>query len=65
MTIAQRYVPHEKIVQVVTRDMVMDIRPNAIERAFHLPASDSFISMSYESASRWYREHQEEVGELI
>ena len=65
MAIAQHYVPNEKIVRVVTGEMVLDVRPNAIERAFHLPASDSFVSISYEGASQWYREHKEEADELI
>ena len=55
----------EKIVWVVTREMVLEIRPDVIERAFHLPASDSFISISYEGASSWYREHQDKADELI
>ena len=65
MAIAQHYVPDGKIVQVVIGEMVLDIKLDAIERAFHLPASDSFISMSYEGASQWYREHQEEANKLI
>ena len=65
MFIAQHYVPDEKIVMVITSEMVLDIRLDAIERAFHLPARDSFVSISYEGASQWYREHQEEVDELI
>ena len=59
MAIAQHYVPGEKIVQAVTREMVLDIRPDAIERAFHLLASDSYLSISYEEASRWYKEHRD------
>ena len=52
MAITQHYVPDEKIVRAVTGEMVLDIRPDAIERAFHLPASDSYLSISYEEVSR-------------
>ena len=51
MAIAQHYVPNEKIVQVIIGEMVLEIRLDAIERVFHLLASDSFISMSYEGAN--------------
>ena len=65
MSITQHYVLDEKIVRVVTREMVLDIRPDNIERASNLPSNDSFISISYEGAYQWYREHQEEIDEII
>ena len=61
----QHYVPNEKIVRAVTREMVLDIKPDAIEGAFHLLTSDSFVSISYEGDGQWYREHREEADELI
>ena len=65
MAITQHYVLDEKIVQAITSEMALDIWPDAIERVFHLLVNDLIISISYDGASRWYREHQEEADELI
>ena len=57
MAVAQHYMQDKRIVRAITREMVLEIRPDAIERAFHLPASDSFISISYKGVNWWYRVH--------
>ena len=49
MTLAQHYVPNEKLVRRITREMVLDLRPNNIEKVFHLPTLDSFYGITYES----------------
>ena len=65
MAIAQNYVPDEKIVWAIIGEMVLDIKPHAIQRAYHLLASDSYLSISYKDASRWYKEHRDQADETI
>ena len=65
MALAQHFVPEERVVKSVTGEVVFDLRPNNIERVFHLPREDRFIKLSYETVERWYREHQQEVIDII
>ena len=65
MTITQHYVLDEQIVKRLIGEMVLDLRPDNIEKVFHLPTSSSFCNISYEKARRWYTEHQAEVDKII
>ena len=58
MTLAQHFIPEERVVKSVTEEVVLDLQPNNIERVFHLPRVDQFIRLSYETIERWYREYQ-------
>lgn len=49
----------------LTRDVVLELRPDNIEKVFHLPQSDNYYSITYEKVGRWYKEHKIEVEELI
>ena len=60
-TLTQHFFLEERVVKSVSREVVLDLQPNNIERVFHLPRVDQFIRLSYEVAKRWYREHQKEV----
>ena len=57
ITLSQHFVPNERVVKSITGEVVLDIRPNNIERFFHLPRADQFIRLSYEAAKRWYKDH--------
>ena len=50
MVITHHYVLDDKIIRVVKGEVVLDLTPNSIERAFHLLTSDYFQYMSYDSA---------------
>lgn len=58
MTLAQHFVLEERVVKRTTGEVVLDLRPDNIQRVFHLPRADQFIRLIYEEAERWYREHQ-------
>ena len=55
--LSQHFVPKKRVIKSVTGKVVLDLRPNNIERVFHLPREDQFIRISYETTERWYREH--------
>ena len=61
MTLSQHFVPEERVVKSVSGDVVLDLRPDNIERVFHLPRADQFIKLSYETAERWYKDHHQEA----
>lgn len=65
MTLAQHFVPEERVVKSVTSEVVLDLRPDNIERVLHLPRVDQFIKLTYEEAKRWYREHLKEATKII
>ena len=65
MTLAQHYVPDERIVQSVTSELILDLEPKKIEKVFHLLALDSYYGISYESVDRWYRQNKEEANERV
>ena len=37
MALSQHFVPKERVVKSVTKEVVLDLRPHNIERVFHLP----------------------------
>ena len=43
MTLAHYYVPIEKVVKSVTGEIVLDIRPQNIEKVIHLPRVDQYL----------------------
>lgn len=57
MTLAQHFILEERVVKNVTGEVVLDLRPNNIERVFHLLRVDQFIRLTYEEAERWYKEY--------
>ena len=65
MTLAQHFIPKERVVKSVIGEVVLDLQPNNIQRDFHLPRANQFIRLSYEVVERWYREHQKEVTNII
>lgn len=65
MILAQHYVPDEKVVKSMTREIVLDLRPQYIEKVFHLRREDQYLQISYEGVNRWYMENEKEVKELV
>ena len=65
MTLSQHFVPGERVVKSVSREVVLDLRPDNIERVFHFPRADQFIRLSYEIAERWYKDHHQEAIDII
>ena len=57
MTLAQHFLPNERVVKSVTWEDVLDLWPDNIERVFHLPRVDQFIRLTYEIVEMWYREN--------
>ena len=43
MTLAYHYMPKEKVIKSVTRDIVMDLRLCNIEKVFHLSWIDQYL----------------------
>ena len=65
MTLSQHFVPNERVVKSITGEVVLDRRPDNIERVFHLPRNDQFIRLSYKASERWYNDHhQEDIGNI-
>ena len=60
MTLVENYVPKEKVVKSVTREIVLDLRPQNIKKVFHLSWEDHYLHISFEGAYRWYRENEVE-----
>ena len=52
MTLSRHFVPDERVVKSVSGEVVLDLRPDNIERVFHLPRADQFIRLSYETTER-------------
>ena len=65
MTLSQHFVPDERVVKSISGEVVLDLRPDDIERVFHLPRANQFIRLSYETAKRWYKDHHQEVIDTI
>ena len=65
MTLSQHFVPDERVVKSVSGEVVLDLRPDNIERVFHLPRADQFLRLSYEIAERWYKDHHQEAIDII
>ena len=53
------------MIKSVTGEVFLDLRPDNIERFFHLPRADQFIRISYEVAERWYKDHHQEAINII
>ena len=65
MTLAQHFVLKERVVKIMNGEVVLELKPNNIERVFHLPRANQFIKLTYEAAKRWYREHLKEATDII
>ena len=65
MTLSQHFVPDERVVKSVSGEVVLDLRPDNIERVFHFLRADQFIRISYETTERWYKDHQQEAIDII
>lgn len=40
MTLAENYVPKEKVVKCITREIVLELGPRNIKKIFHLPRAN-------------------------
>ena len=65
MTVSRHFVPDERVVKSISGEVVLDLRPDNIERVFHLPRADQFIRLSYETIERWYKDHHQEAIDII
>ena len=54
MTLTQHYALDERLERSVIGELVFDLRLENIEKIFHLPPSDYFYSITYESVDRCY-----------
>lgn len=52
MALAENYVSEERVVKRITREIILDLRPNNIEKLFHLPRVDQYIRLTYHQAER-------------
>ena len=57
--------PKEKIINNVTREILVEIRIDNIERVFHLPVIDQYQNITYDMIEKWYREHEWEENDLV
>ncbi len=65
MALAQNYVSNERVVKSITGEIVLDIRPNKIERIFHLSILDDYYGVLNDIFDRCYIEHREETNDII
>ena len=65
MTLAHHYVLEEKAVKSVTREIVLGLKPQNIEKVFHLPKVDQYLQITYDSANIWYKENEIEARKLV
>ena len=65
MTLAQHFVPGERVVKSVIGEIIFDLWPNNIEKIFHLLREDQFIRLTYEATKWWYREHLIQASKII
>lgn len=64
MTFTQHYVVDERLVRSVMGELVLDLRLDNIEKAFHLLPSDQLYNISYETMDQWYRENRAHAEEF-
>ena len=65
MMLAERYFLEERVIKSITREIILDLQSNNIEKVFHLPRVDQFIKLTYHPVERWYREHVDEASKIM
>ncbi len=55
MALAQHYMLKEKVAKSVTKEIVLDIQLDNIEKVFHLPFIHQYQKITYNLAKKWYR----------
>ena len=53
MVLAHHYVPEEKVVNNITREIILDIHPYNIEKVFHLPVTNQCQKVIYDIVEKW------------
>ena len=52
MTLTHHYVLNKNVVKNITREIILVIRLDNIEKAFHLPILEEYYRISYESVDQ-------------
>ena len=62
MALEKNYVSEERVVKIITREIILDLSPKNIKKVFHLLRVDKYIILTYHQVERWYREHGREAS---
>ena len=65
MTLVEHYVTKEKVVKCVTREIVLDLQPQKIEKVFHVPRVDWYLKISYDGVEWWYKDKEKEEKKIV